>query len=236
MNTHLLDRARFDARTVAAGIAILVVGVVVGFVMLAVSSRQAADVAQPVAALCREGGAAAAELAEGGACDAAGDVETGVGPFQSEANPAVQGARGVRGIPGVPGEPGVGLPGRPGEPGAVGGMGPPGTPGQPGADSTAAGPEGEPGAEGPAGEPGADSVVAGPQGPQGPPGANSTVPGPQGPPGESIVGPPGPVADQQTFVTDDGRTFLCDRSGGDDMAPTYSCSQVGEMDAPEETS
>lgn len=231
---------RFDPRTVTAGILILVLGVLVGFVMYSVSSHQAAEVARPVAALCREGGQAAAQLAAGGACEAAGDVEVGVGPFQSEANPAVQGARGVRGVPGVPGPPGAGLPGRPGEPGA------PGEPGEPGADGEpgTAGDPGEPGATGEpgaAGEPGVDSEVAGPAGPQGltgPPGPmGDSIVGPQGPPGtpgESITGPqgpPGPVAGQQTFVTDDGRTFLCDRSGGDDSAPIYSCSQVSDPDS-----
>lgn len=239
MNT--ISRLRFDPRTVTAGILVLVLGVLVGFVMLSVSSHQAAEVARPVAALCREGGQAAAQLAADGACEAAGDVENGVGPLQSEANPAVQGARGVRGVAGVPGAPGVGLPGRPGDPGPGG---EPGADGDPGAAGEPGDP-GEAGEPGAAGEPGVDSMVAGPAGPPGltgPPGpmGDSIIgpPGPPGSPGESIAGPQGPagpVAGQQTFVTDDGRTFLCDRSGGADTAPIYSCSQASGPGSDPET-
>lgn len=114
---------------------------------------------------------------------------------------ARQGERGLTGP--------MGPPGKPGKPGptppcllttsrCVGGPGAPGAPGKPG-ESGANGQNGAPGAPGPQGEPGE-------RGPQGEPGA----------PGQPPAGWtwPGPA----------GVSYSCNRSGGPDSAPTYTCT------------
>ena len=138
---------RFDPRLVVTGITLLVAASVAGFGMFDIASRQADDVAAPVANLCREGGETGARLADTGACGAAGAVESGVGPYQSKVGP--QGA-----------------------PGRAGAMGPAGPPG---ADSTVPGPVGPQGPIGLTGPPGADSTVPGPAGPPGPTCPNGTA-------------------------------------------------------------
>lgn len=223
MNTpkQAFAAARFDPRMVTAGVAFLLVVLVLGFVLLGQSTRQADDVAAPVADVCRAGGVAAVELSSSGACAAAGVVEAGVGPFQSDAAPAVRGARGEQGPagpagqPGAPGEGLTGPAGEPGRPGAVGQDGTPGLTGPPGAagDPGQPGTPGTPGADGSAGQDGIPGLT-GPPGPLGPT-------GPSGPAGRD-----GSPAETQTFLTADGRTFQCSRDGGGDTAPVYRCSQT----------
>lgn len=194
---------RLDPRAVLAGVAFLFVIVVVLGALLWFAMRQSADLAVPVAQVCTTAGQAQSELDAKGACEAAANVENGVGPLQSEAAPEV---RTVRGDPGARGADSTvpGPAGPAGQPGATGPAGPTGAPGAAGEDGRD-GTDGAAGADGDSGAAGADSMVAGPQG---------------------LPGPPGPVATSLGFVTDMGRTFDCVRTGGNDTDPTYMCRET----------
>lgn len=211
---HPWRNARFDPRAVLAGIVLLFLVSVSGYIWGDQAARKADEVAAPVAQLCQQGGATGAKLRDSGACGAAGEVVQGTGPFRSD----IVGLRGVAGSPG-----GVGTPGRPGADSTVPGS--PGKAGEPGADSTIPGADGQPGANGTDGLPGLDGTDgdAGVDGLPGLDGANGVdgAPGAPGPPGadgkdgqDGATGPPGPTCPDGTslqpvvFSTPDG-----DRNG-----------------------
>ncbi|MDN5920522.1 MAG: hypothetical protein L0I76_36400, partial [Pseudonocardia sp.] len=102
--TRTFDRIvathRFDPRAVAAGVVLLVLSLIGASILFYLASKQADDVAAPVATLCQQGGETAARLTDTGACGAAGEVRTGVGPYKSSTET-------VTGEPGAPGAPGA---------------------------------------------------------------------------------------------------------------------------------
>lgn len=216
--TRTLDRIiaarRFDPKAVLLGVVILVLLniVVSGFFYL--SSKQADALATPVVAVCKEGGAAAMQLNSRGACRAAGDVSTGVGPYKSETEvvagepgeTGAEGAPGDQGIAGAPGANATGVPGVPGTnatgvPGAPGlnATGEPGKPGDPGADAT--GEPGEPGQSPPC-----LSEPTQCRGPEGQPGQNASLPA------------------SYTKTYPGGVVESCSRNGGSEANPTWFCT------------
>lgn len=221
----ITDRARKTARDAAAGRSHLILYLLALLVVAAVSvlavlfflnraessaqraalrnqveaiSKDAQDVADPLARLCRTDPSVAARV--GGACEIAIEVDSKRGP-QGPQGPA--GDRGQRGVPGPRGKQGP--------------TGPPGPPGPPGEGGT----QGEPGTDGEDGERGPQGPT-GPTGPQGPQGERGPA-GPPGPQGEQ--GPRGePPARWSWTDPDDGTTYTCTRNGSSaDRAPTYTC-------------
>lgn len=206
----LLTRTRFMFGSV--GVALLIL---VGSVVWANHGRDTADTHTQTAeqqrdATARQARAFATQVQQ--ACDAGALA----GPVCDRANQVAQtpvpGPTGPRGEPGPPGPsgaagpPGSSIPGPPG---------PSGAPGRPGESVT--GPPGPPGPKGDSGTPG-PTGPAGPAGRDGSPGAR----GDKGDPGPA--GPPGPPPESITLSGVGGGTYTCHRSGGTDIAPTYTCS------------
>lgn len=218
----MADLARLAQSTaVRIVLAIVLVGVgVLGASGLRLAEDQAETTAPVVAEQCRNGQAAQVEAIAPGACGTAADVEDqGAGSVTVAGPSGTPGAPGTEGVAGQPGP--TGTPGIPGPVGAGGQTGTPGTPGR----------AGETGAAGPTGAAGQDGIsVQGPPGGQGEPGppgptGASGDRGPAGAPGDpGAPGRDGSPAEAQTFTTPSGVVYACTRSGGDDTAPTYTCT------------
>jgi hypothetical protein len=143
-----------------------------------------------------------------------------VGPVCQQADEVaaepIPGPEGPRGRQGESGP--VGPPGPAGPEGPVGQVGPPG-------------PSGPPGPGGVDGSDGSDGVD-GASGPRGPAGERGQA-GPPGADGENGTdGRDGSPAASYTMTFSDGSTQTCTRSGGTDMAPTYTCA--APVPAPDE--
>lgn len=142
-------------------------------------------------------------------------VATPIAPPGPPAGPAgQQGDVGGRGPAGLPGRDGTGVAGIPGAPGSPGTTGVPGAPGSIGMPGTPGG-QGSPGMAGvgTTGAPGSPGTTGSP-GTPGSPGS----PGTPGAPGAN-----GSPAQTLTFTMANGTVVMCQRSGGSDTNPTYTC-------------